>query len=40
LQVDPLLNGTSHVLLDEVHERSVDSDFLLIILRELLAKRR
>ena len=29
----------SHVIVDEVHERSIDSDFLLIILRELLRRR-
>ena len=29
----------SHVIVDEVHERSIDSDFLLIVLRELLRKR-
>ena len=31
--------GVSHVIVDEVHERSIDSDFLLIILRELLMRR-
>ncbi|KAJ1540244.1 hypothetical protein HK405_011580, partial [Cladochytrium tenue] len=36
---DPDLRGVSHVIVDEVHERSVDSDFLLVILRELIAKR-
>lgn len=29
----------SHVVLDEVHERSIDSDFLLIVLRRLMQKR-
>ena len=40
LQVDPLLQGVSHVILDEVHERNVESDFLLIVLRDLLARRQ
>ena len=31
--------GVSHVILDEVHERSIDSDFLLIVLKRLLVKR-
>ncbi|KAG8880465.1 hypothetical protein FRB97_000766 [Tulasnella sp. 331] len=31
-----MLEGVSHVIVDEVHERSVDSDFLLLELRELL----
>ena len=39
LQVDPLLRGVSHIILDEVHERNVESDFLLIVLRDLLKHR-
>ena len=39
LHGDPMLEGVTHVLVDEVHERSLDSDFLLIILRDLLPKR-
>jgi ATP-dependent RNA helicase DHX57 len=39
LQGDPSLQGVSHVIVDEVHERSVDSDFLLVILKDLLLKR-
>ena len=29
----------THVIVDEVHERSIDSDFLLVILKELLVRR-
>ncbi|KAL9610490.1 MAG: hypothetical protein Q9167_004799 [Letrouitia subvulpina] len=29
----------SHVIVDEVHERSLDSDFLLILLKDILGKR-
>ncbi|XJO78792.1 hypothetical protein BDV3_003177 [Batrachochytrium dendrobatidis] len=36
---DPTLTGISHVIVDEVHERSVESDFLLILLRDLLQKK-
>ena len=33
------LDDITHIILDEVHERSIDSDFLLIIIRRLLLKR-
>lgn len=33
------LNEITHLVLDEVHERSIDSDFLLIVLRTLLLSR-
>uniref|UniRef100_A0A8B9R3A5 ATP-dependent RNA helicase DHX29 n=1 Tax=Anas platyrhynchos TaxID=8839 RepID=A0A8B9R3A5_ANAPL len=39
LQEDGLLSSVSHVIVDEVHERSVQSDFLLVILKEILHKR-
>lgn len=39
LQSDPMLESVSHIIVDEVHERSEESDFLLLILKELLAKR-
>ncbi|KAJ6051991.1 hypothetical protein N7460_002525 [Penicillium canescens] len=29
----------THIVLDEVHERTIDSDFLLIVLRRLMEKR-
>ncbi|KAK7746285.1 hypothetical protein SLS53_002244 [Cytospora paraplurivora] len=34
------LREITHLVLDEVHERSIDSDFLLIVLKKLLAKRQ
>ena len=39
LSEDPLLAGVSHVVVDEVHERSLDSDFLLVLLRDVLPHR-
>uniref|UniRef100_A0AC35UC22 RNA helicase n=1 Tax=Rhabditophanes sp. KR3021 TaxID=114890 RepID=A0AC35UC22_9BILA len=32
--------GVSHIIVDEVHERSLDTDFLLIILKRMLSKFR
>ncbi|TDZ33876.1 putative helicase [Colletotrichum trifolii] len=34
------LREVTHLVLDEVHERSIDSDFLLIILKKLILKRK
>ena len=32
------MTDVTHVIIDEIHERSLDSDFLLIIIRDLLPK--
>lgn len=34
------LSDITHLIIDEVHERTIDSDFLLIILKDLLVRRR
>ncbi|KAK0615208.1 P-loop containing nucleoside triphosphate hydrolase protein [Bombardia bombarda] len=34
------LRDITHLVLDEVHERSIDSDFLLIVLKKLLLRRK
>lgn len=34
------LSDVTHIIIDEVHERSIDSDFLLIVLREILKVRK
>ncbi|KAF2302260.1 hypothetical protein GH714_033906 [Hevea brasiliensis] len=39
LLVDRNLNGVTHVVVDEIHERGMNEDFLLIILRDLLPRR-
>ena len=36
LQSNPTLEGISHVVVDEVHERDVNTDLLLALLRSLL----
>ena len=40
LQEDPNLDGVTHVLVDEVHERQWQIDFLLIALRRLIHTTR
>lgn len=39
LMKDQSLEGISHVMIDEVHERDINTDFLLVLLRELITKR-
>ncbi|XP_027097273.2 DExH-box ATP-dependent RNA helicase DExH5, mitochondrial [Coffea arabica] len=39
LLVDRNLKGVSHVIVDEVHERGMNEDFLLIVLKDLLPHR-
>ncbi|XP_014253741.1 putative ATP-dependent RNA helicase DHX57 [Cimex lectularius] len=39
LESDPHMKSVTHVIVDEVHERSVESDFILLILKDLLTIR-
>ncbi|KAI8635931.1 P-loop containing nucleoside triphosphate hydrolase protein [Parasitella parasitica] len=39
LESDKLMEGVTHVVVDEVHERTIESDFLLILLRKLCRLR-
>uniref|UniRef100_A0A1A9WLD3 Putative ATP-dependent RNA helicase DHX57 n=1 Tax=Glossina brevipalpis TaxID=37001 RepID=A0A1A9WLD3_9MUSC len=39
LNTEPLLQSISHIIVDEVHERSEESDFLLMILKNILSQR-
>ncbi|KAG2261721.1 hypothetical protein Bca52824_068800 [Brassica carinata] len=39
LLVDRNLRGVTHVIVDEIHERGMNEDFLLIILKDLLPRR-
>eukprot|EP00936_MAST-01D_sp_MAST-1D-sp1_P002095 g2095.t1 len=36
LHSDPQLKGVSHIIIDEVHERDLQSDFLLLVLKRLV----
>ncbi|KAJ3673266.1 hypothetical protein LUZ60_006640 [Juncus effusus] len=37
---DRNLSGITHVFVDEIHERGMNEDFLLIVLKELLSRRK
>ncbi|KAJ1649883.1 hypothetical protein IWQ61_009165 [Dispira simplex] len=39
LETDPNLTGVSHVILDEIQERTLDLDFLMLILKRLVRRR-
>ncbi|KAF3847623.1 hypothetical protein F7725_020651 [Dissostichus mawsoni] len=39
LRSDPMLSSISHLVLDEIHERNLQSDVLLVIVKELLNLR-
>ncbi|XP_018048888.1 PREDICTED: ATP-dependent RNA helicase DHX36 isoform X1 [Atta colombica] len=36
---DPALKGFSHVILDEIHERTTESDFVITLLKQVIPKR-
>ena len=40
LEEDPNLEGVTHIFVDEVHERSIESDFLLMVLRDMLRRNK
>ncbi|XP_043913365.1 putative ATP-dependent RNA helicase DHX57 isoform X2 [Protopterus annectens] len=39
LEGDTALQGVTHVIVDEVHERTEESDFLLLVLRDIMIRR-
>ncbi|XP_015173793.1 PREDICTED: ATP-dependent RNA helicase DHX36 isoform X2 [Polistes dominula] len=39
MQSDPALKRFSHIILDEVHERSTESDFIITLLRKIIPVR-
>lgn len=40
MQFNPDLKGISHLVIDEAHERDCPTDFLLILIKQLLSRRR
>lgn len=38
MQDDPALKDFSHVIIDEIHERSTESDFILALLKLIIPK--
>jgi len=39
MQSNPTLQGATHIIVDEVHERDLHTDFMLILLRRVLGQR-
>ncbi|CAH2252973.1 ATP-dependent RNA helicase DHX57 isoform X1 [Pelobates cultripes] len=39
LEGDTTLHGVTHVIVDEVHERTEESDFLLLVLKDVMVQR-
>ncbi|KAK4350066.1 hypothetical protein RND71_029379 [Anisodus tanguticus] len=39
LLVDRKLEGVTHIIVDEIHERGMNEDFLLIVLKDILPRR-
>jgi len=35
---DPALKSFSHVILDEIHERTTESDFIITLLKQIIPK--
>jgi len=40
LRSNPQLDGVSHVILDEAHERDVNTDILLLLLKRVISKNQ
>ncbi|GJQ80024.1 hypothetical protein Trydic_g5004 [Trypoxylus dichotomus] len=40
METDPSLQGVSHLILDEIHERDIMSDFIISLMKKITAKRK
>lgn len=40
METDPFLVEYSHLILDEIHERDIMSDFLLTLIKQVITKRK
>lgn len=40
MESDPLLNNISHLIIDEIHERDIHSDFLLTLVKQVINRRK
>lgn len=38
MQMDPALRCYSHIIIDEIHERSLESDFIITLLKHIIPK--
>lgn len=38
MKTDPALRNFSHVILDEIHERSTESDFIITLLKQVIPR--
>lgn len=38
MKIDPALKKFSHVILDEIHERTTESDFIITLLKQIIPK--
>lgn len=40
MQADPCLSEYTHIIIDEIHERDIQSDFLITLLKHVMTKRK
>ncbi|XP_044758152.1 ATP-dependent DNA/RNA helicase DHX36 [Coccinella septempunctata] len=40
MQADPCLSEYTHIIIDEIHERDIQSDFLITLLKQVMTRRK